>query len=196
MCSYLGWCNSCISREHGGYLKIKRRMGDKKEIDESFTAPASFRQADTNRCTQSAHTWEYRHRSKAHAVVTWQSSVQVHLLCRWNNTSQAATADCAIQTRYLNVTTLVAQRGGVLTRRQKQCADEFNIQQQGRQQTVNVATWGRKTCEWGCLLERRASGAGAEASMCAVNTVEEPDWLLQTRLEWKGVYVCGSLLCV
>lgn len=64
--------------------------------------------------------------------------------------SQAATADRAIQNRYLNAVTTQSssearsQNGGILTRRQKRCADEVSPQQQGREQTVNVAIMGKK----------------------------------------------------
>lgn len=37
-----------------------------------------------------------------------------------------------------------SQNRGTLTRRQKQCADEVYAQQQGREQTVNVAIMGKK----------------------------------------------------
>lgn len=40
------------------------------------------------------------------------------------------------------------------------------------------------------LLERQASEAGAEATMCPVNMAEESDWLLQTREERERVCVC------
>lgn len=46
------------------------------------------------------------------------------------------------------------------------------------------------------LLERQASEAGAEATMCPVNMAEESDWLLQTREEWERVFVCEPRLRV
>lgn len=58
---------------------------------------------------------------------------------------------------------------------------------------MNVTIMGKKRdIELGCLLE---SQAGAEAAMCSVNTTVDPDWLLQTRLEWKEVYEWFSNVC-
>lgn len=170
-----------------------------------LSASDKQKQTDTHR----AHTLEntdHTYKSKAHAVTD-------KALCRCtfcvikNNMSQAATADRAIQNRYLNAVTTQSssearsQNGGILTRRQKQCADESTLSTAaGARTDGECGDYGKeagcKTCERGCLLGRQASETGAEATMCPVNMAEEPDWLLQTRLEWKEVCVCRSLLCV
>lgn len=112
--------------------------------------PASDKQKQTD--THRAHALEntdLTYKSKVHAVTD-------KALCRCtfcvvkNSMSQAAAADRAIQNRYLNAVTTQSssearsQNGGVLTRRQKQCADENSPQQQGREQAVNVTVMGKK----------------------------------------------------
>lgn len=171
------------------YLKIKRRQRQKqrkKLIDQSLYhkmansasqyLPASDEQIQTDTHKRTHLTIQTTHTNPKHM----QSPLATDkALCRCTFcVVEKYEPSCYSRPRYSeslpercdNTQQLQGwcQNRGVLTR-QKQCADQFNLQQQGQEQAVNVVIMGEKqevrSVNEVVCLDRQASRTGAEASV-------------------------------
>lgn len=185
------WVECFMSREHCRSKDLKM----KKRIETKNTVPASFSRTDTHRARTHLRTWR-THTDPKHtqSLIATDKALHWCTFCVFKNNMSH---DRAIQSCYLNAVTTHRSSEGLRKEayeRVKSSVLMSYIQSStGENRRWMWRLWKRSRL--GCLLESHASQPGAEAAMCTVNQTEAPDWLLQTRLEWKEVYELFSDVC-